>query len=438
MLPWYWTIVLLFGALVVPMTMGVPVAFGFLAVNLGGAWLLFGGWAGLQQVAYNTVEALVSFSLTPIPMFLLMGEILFRSGVAARAIDAIDRLIIRVPGRLSVVAVSGGTVFAALSGSTVATTTMLGSSLLPEMRKRGYEDRIAMGPIMAVGGIDMLIPPSGLAVLLGSITGISIADILIGGIVPGLLLSACFLGYIVVRCALNPSLAPIYDGPALGVWDRVRPFLIYVAPLGLLFILVIGSMMAGVATPTESAAIGAAGAVLATACYGALTATALRDALLQTAKISIMIFIIIGASLTFSQVLGFSGATNGLVAYINTLGLTPTALLAAMLVVVLILGCPMDSLSIMMITMPLFMPLVKQAGVDEVWFGILMLLALEMGLISPPFGSVLFAMRGVAPPDISMRAIYSAVMPFFWMEVAALAVLVAFPPIVTWLPGLTR
>jgi tripartite ATP-independent transporter DctM subunit len=284
----------------------------------------------------------------------------------------------------------------------------------------------------------MLIPPSGLAVLLGSITGISIADILIGGIVPGLLLSACFLGYIVVRCTLMPSLAPVYEGPPLGARQRLRPFLIYVAPLGLLFILVIGSMMAGVATPTESAAIGAAGAVLATACYGALTAAALRDALLQTAKISIMIFIIIGASLTFSQVLGFSGATNGLVAYINALGLTPTALLAAMLMVVLILGCPMDSLSIMMITMPLFMPLVKQAGIDEVWFGILMLLALEMGLISPPFGSVLFAMRGVAPSDISMNTIYAAVMPFFWMEVAALAVLVAFPPIVTWLPSLTR
>jgi tripartite ATP-independent transporter DctM subunit len=435
---WYWTIALLFGALVIPMMLGVPVAFGFLAVNLTAAWFLFGGWAGLQQVAHNTVEALVSFSLTPIPMFLLMGEILFRSGVAARAIDAIDRLITRVPGRLSVVAISGGTVFAALSGSTVATTTMLGSSLLPEMRRRGYDDKIAMGPIMAVGGIDMLIPPSGLAVLLGSITGISIADILIGGIVPGLLLSACFLGYIVLRCALRPSLAPAYDGPVLSLRERVVPCLIYVVPLGMLFVLVIGSMMAGIATPTESAAIGAAGAVAATACYRALTFAALRDALAQTAKISIMIFIIIGASLTFSQVLGFSGATNGLVGYIKSLGLSPTELLAAMLVVVLVLGCPMDSLSIMMITMPLFMPLVKQAGIEEVWFGILMLLALEMGLISPPFGSVLFAMRGVAPPGITMNQIYAAVMPFFWMELVALAALVAFPPIVTWLPSLTR
>jgi tripartite ATP-independent transporter DctM subunit len=435
---WYWILALLFGALVVPMAFGVPVAFGFLAVNLAAAWFLFGGWAGLEQVAHNMVEALVSFSLTPIPMFLLMGDILFRSGVGARAIDAIDRLITGVPGRLSLVAISGGTVFAALSGSTVATTSMLGSLLLPEMRKRGYEDRIAMGPIMAVGGIDMLIPPSGLAVLLGSVTGISIAGILIGGLVPGLILSALFFGYIILRCALNPRLAPTYPLPPMRFTQRVRPFLVYVVPLSALFVIVIGSMLAGIATPTESAALGAAGAVIATAFYRRLTWPVLRASLEQSAKISIMIFLIIGASLTFSQVLGFSGATQGLIAWIAGFNLSATELMVAMLVVVLILGCPMDGLSIMMITMPLFMPLVKQYGIDEIWFGILMLLALEMGLISPPFGSVLFAMRGVAPPDIGMGRIYSAVMPFFWMEVVVLFVLVAYPAVVTWLPGLMR
>jgi tripartite ATP-independent transporter DctM subunit len=435
---WYWILALLFGALVVPMAFGVPVAFGFLAVNLGAAWFVFGGWPGLEQVAHNVVEALVSFSLTPIPMFLLMGDVLFRSGVGARAIDAIDRLITGVPGRLSLVAISGGTVFAALSGSTVATTSMLGSLLLPEMRKRGYEDRIAMGPIMAVGGIDMLIPPSGLAVLLGSVTGISIAGILIGGIVPGLILSALFFGYIILRCALNPRLAPTYPLPPMRFAERVRPFLVYVVPLSMLFVIVIGSMLAGIATPTESAALGAAGAVIATACYRRLSWRVLRASLEQSAKISIMIFLIIGASLTFSQVLGFSGATQGLIAWIAGFQLSATELMVAMLVVVLILGCPMDALSIMMITMPLFMPLVKQYGIDEIWFGILMLLALEMGLISPPFGSVLFAMRGVAPRDISMGKIYSAVMPFFWMEVIVLFLLVAYPAVVTWLPGLMR
>jgi tripartite ATP-independent transporter DctM subunit len=435
---WYWILALLFGALVVPMAFGVPVAFGFLAVNLGAAWFLFGGWLGLEQVAHNMVEALVSFSLTPIPMFLLMGDVLFRSGVGARAIDAIDRLITGVPGRLSLVAISGGTVFAALSGSTVATTSMLGSLLLPEMRKRGYEDRIAMGPIMAVGGIDMLIPPSGLAVLLGSVTGISIAGILIGGIVPGLILSALFFGYIILRCALNPRLAPTYPLPPMRFAERARPFLFYVVPLSALFVIVIGSMLAGIATPTESAALGAAGAVIATACYGRLSWRVLRASLEQSAKISIMIFLIIGASLTFSQVLGFSGATQGLIAWIAGFQLSATELMVAMLVVVLILGCPMDALSIMMITMPLFMPLVKQYGIDEIWFGILMLLALEMGLISPPFGSVLFAMRGVAPRDISIGKIYSAVMPFFWMEVIVLFLLVAYPAVVTWLPGLMR
>jgi len=224
----------------------------------------------------------------------------------------------------------------------------------------------------------------------------------------------------------------------MSLRQRFMPFLIYVVPLSLLFILVIGSMMGGIATPTESAALGAAGSVIATACYGKLTWPVLRGTLTQSAKISIMIFLIIGTSLTFSQVLGFSGATNGLVAWINELGLTPVQLMIAMLVIVLVLGCPMDSLSIMMITLPLFMPLVKQYGIDEIWFGILMLLALEMGLISPPFGSVLFAMRGVAPKDISMGQIYAAVMPFFWIELVVLFLLVAFPAVVTWLPNLTR
>jgi tripartite ATP-independent transporter DctM subunit len=437
-LEWYWVLALLFSALVIPMTFGVPVAFGFLAVNLAGAWFLFGGWAGVQQMVYNTIESLVSFSLTPIPMFLLMGDVLFRSGVGSNAIDAIDRLITKVPGRLSLVAISGGTVFAALSGSTVATTTMLGSLLLPEMRRRGYDSKMSMGPIMAVGGIDMLIPPSGLAVLLGSITGISIAGILIGGLVPGLILVVLFFGYIILRCWLNPALAPAYPLPSMPFWERIRPSLVYVLPLTLLFLVVIGSMMAGVATPTESAALGAAGAVITTACYGKLTWRVLRDSLVQSAKISIMIFLIIGTSLTFSQILGFSGATNGLVEWINGFGLSATQLMIAMLLVVVILGCPMDSFSVMMITMPLFMPLVKKYGIDEIWFGILMLLALEMGLISPPFGNVLFAMRGVTPREVSMAEIYASVMPFFWMEVVVLFLLVYTPSVVTWLPGLIR
>ena len=207
---------LLFGGLVAVMGLGVPVAFAFLALNVVGAVLFLGGEPGLAQLARNAVASITSFSLTPIPFFVLMGEVLFHTGVALKAIDAFALLIRRVPGRLSVIAIVAGTVFSAISGSTIATTALLGSLMLPTMLMRGYEPRMAMGPIMGVGGVDMLIPPSALTVLLGSLAGISIAGLLIGGIVPGLVLSAMYIGYIVVRASITPALAPagpLEEGP---------------------------------------------------------------------------------------------------------------------------------------------------------------------------------------------------------------------------------
>ena len=226
---WQLALLLLFGVLSALMAIGVPVAFAFIAVNIVGAILFLGGDAGLMQLARNAVASVTSFSLTPIPFFVLMGEVLFHTGVAMKAIEAIELLIRRVPGRLAVVAVVAGTVFSAISGSTIATTAMLGSLMLPEMLRRGYHPNLAMGPIMAIGGVDMLIPPSALTVLLGSLAGISISQLLIAGIVPGLLLSVAFVGYIVLSAALRPGLAPkderLQAGRRLGALaaaDRLR------------------------------------------------------------------------------------------------------------------------------------------------------------------------------------------------------------------------
>src|SRR5688500_2767414 len=202
---WWLAACLLFGALTVLFAAAVPAAFAFRGINIGGAWVWLGKDAGLIQLVRNGVTSISSFSLTPIPFFVLMGEVLFHTGVAMKAIDAIDRLIWRVPGRLSVVAVVAGTVFSAISGSTIATTALLGSVLLPQMLARGYHPNMAMGPIMAIGGVDMLIPPSALTVLLGSLAGISISELLIAGIVPGALLSIFFVGWIVLRTTLERS-----------------------------------------------------------------------------------------------------------------------------------------------------------------------------------------------------------------------------------------
>ena len=253
---------ILFGGLVAIMGLGLPVAFAFLALNIVGAWLFLGGEPGLAQLARNAVQSVTSFSLTPIPFFVLMGEVLFHTGVALKAIDAFALLIRRVPGRLSVIAIVAGTVFSAISGSTIATTALLGSLMLPTMLARGYEPKMAMGPIMGIGGVDMLIPPSALTVLLGSIAGISISGLLIGGIVPGLILSTLFVGYIIARAIIDPVLAPNEElPPAQGFWDRWRPFLIHVLPLVMIFAIVVGAMTGGFATPTEAAALGAAATI---------------------------------------------------------------------------------------------------------------------------------------------------------------------------------
>src|SRR3989454_913659 len=225
---WIEASVLLFGGLIAAMGLGLPVAFAFLVLNVVGAIIFLGGEAGLVQLVRNAVQSITSFSLTPIPFFVLMGEVLFHSGVALKAIDAFAVLIRRGPGRLSVIAIVAGTVFSAISGSTIATTALLGSLMLPTMLARGYHPSMAMGPIIGIGGVDMLIPPSALAVLLGSLAGISISGLLIGGIVPGLLLSILFIGYIITRATLNPGLAPaepLEDGPT--GFARWWPFAIY-------------------------------------------------------------------------------------------------------------------------------------------------------------------------------------------------------------------
>src|SRR5512145_3379480 len=204
------------------MFLGLPVAFAFLAINLIGAAIYLGGEPGLVQFARNGVQSVTSFALTPIPLFILMGEVLFHTGLAVKVIDGIERLIRHVPGRLAVVAVVAGTVFSAISGSTIATTAMLGSLMLPVMLARGYHPTISTGPIMAIGAVDMLIPPSALTVLLGSLSGISISKLLVGGILPGLMLSVAFVAYIIVRARVTPALAPPTPIVSHSRWESWR------------------------------------------------------------------------------------------------------------------------------------------------------------------------------------------------------------------------
>ncbi len=434
-MPWTEATLILFGGLCLIMALGVPVAIAFLGINLIGAMLFLGGENGLIQFNRNAVQSVTAFALTPIPFFVLMGEVLFHSGVAMKAIDAFAVLIRRVPGRLSVIAIVAGTVFSAISGSTIATTALLGSLMLPTMLARGYHPKMAMGPIMGIGGVDMLIPPSALTVLLGSLAGISISGLLIAGIVPGLMLSALFVSYIVLRALINPSLAPaeaLETEP--GAWDRWRPFLLYVLPLLSIFGLVVGAMSAGWATPTEAAALGASGTIIAAICYRGLTFQNLMQALLGTVAISgIILFIIVGAT-TFSQVLSFSGVVNGIIGLITGQGLSTMTVLIGMILILLVLGCFVDQVSMMLITLPFFMPLVIKLNIDPIWFGIIFLICMQLGLLTPPFGLLLFTMKSVAPRHVTMNQIYMAALPYVLFGVLVLVLIILFPALATWLP----
>ena len=413
---------------------GLPVAFSFIAINIVGALIFLGGDAGLNQMVRNSAVAVLNFSLTPIPLFVLMGEVLFHTGLALKVIDGIERLVRQVPGRLAVIGVVAGTVFSAISGSTIATTAMLGSLMLPVMLARGYSPVLATGPLMAIGAVDMLIPPSALTVLLGSLSGISISKLLIGGVVPGLILSAAFVGYIVVRVKLNPKLAPATAIEERQGWAKYELLVFYVLPLVAIFVVVIGAMSGGFATPTESAALGAIATLALAALYGALNARALFDALRGTVMISAMIlFIILGAT-TFSQILSFSGASEGIVSTVLGRGLSPAAILTGMMGLLIFLGIFVDQVSMMLITLPVFMPIIQRLDVDLIWFGVLYLICMQLGLLLPPHGLLLMTMKGVAPPQVTMGHIFRAVVPYILMSLVLLMIVAAFPAIAVWLP----
>ncbi|MFH1116169.1 MAG: TRAP transporter large permease [Pseudomonadota bacterium] len=434
----WWTVLgmFIFG-LIMLLLIGFPIAFAFLLVDVVGI-LYFMGPFGLHQMTLQVFSSLATFALAPIPLFILMGELMFQSGIANKTIDVMDMWLGRLPGRLSLLAAAGGTLFAALSGSTLANTAMLGTVLLPEMRRRGYQTSMSIGPILGVGGLAMLIPPSSLAVVLASIGRISVSDMLVGGVVPGLILGILFCLYIVLRCWLNPSLAPHFEHERVGLRDKLAATIRYVVPLGFIIFMVLGIMLLGIATPTEAAASGATATLLVTAVFRRLNLSMLKAAVIGTLEITGMVFMIIAASNTFSSLLAFTGATSGLLATVQAVKLHPLLVLLGMQLIVLVMGTFMETISIMMICMPIFMPIVNTLGFDPVWFGIIMLINLETGLLTPPFGMLLFVMKGVAPNDVTIEEIGRAAFPFIVIYLFVIGLIVAFPPLALWLPSLMR
>jgi tripartite ATP-independent transporter DctM subunit len=420
------------------MLSGVPVVITFLLVDLVGAYLFMGGEAGLGQLILNIRESLTSFSLLPVPLFILMGEVMFRSGVGFKAIEVVDHWIGRVPGRLSLVAIMSGTLLAAVSGSTLASAALLGEILLPEMKKRGYKHEMSIGPILGTGGLAMLIPPSALAIVLAALCDISIGGLLIAGIVPGIMIATFMATYVIVRCVLQPELAPPYHVESVSFRRKVRDTVVHVMPLGIIIFLVVGLIFLGVATPSEAAALGALGTFMVGLLCGRMNYRVLSESIMGTVKLTSMIFLIIVGSMTFSQILAFSGASSGLIQVITSLDLPPFMILLLMQLMLMCLGCFMDNLSMVMIAIPIYMPIAHALHFNPMWFALLMLINMDIGNITPPFGLLLFVMKGIAPPGTTMMQVYKSGFPFLMCEVLTLALIMVFPAIGLFLPGLLR
>lgn len=429
---------LMMGALLGLMAIGIPIALAFLATNILGVLLFMGYKAGMPQLVANASEAVSVFSLVPVPMFLIMGGLLFHTGLAVRVFDALDKLIGRVPGRLSYLTVAGGTMFAALSGSSMANTGMMGTLMVPEMLKRGYKRHMALGPVLGSGGLAVIIPPSSLAVLLGSLARIDVGALLIAGFVPGLMLAALYVALIWGQIKLDPSAAPQYPVPRASAREKLRAVVVNILPMSLVVFMVVGFIVIGIATPSESAAFGAVAVLILAILYRCLTWKAMWKSLEDAFRVTAMSFILIVGSSTFAQLLAYTGAAKGMVEWATGFQLAPLVLLLCMFAVLLVLGMFMDQLSMMLITLPIFIPLAIALKFDLVWFGLIVLLGLEIGFTTPPFGLLLFVMLGVAPKGTTLMQVAGAALPYIGCHFILIALLIAFPGIVTFLPQLMK
>jgi tripartite ATP-independent transporter DctM subunit len=433
---WWGYLAVILGMLTVLFLSGLPIAFCFTLFNFIAVWMWMGGTDAFALLAVSAFASIASFPLVAVPLFVLMGELLFQSGVVAVVLDGVTKWIGGVRGSLSYVAVAAGTLFGTMSGSAVSGVAVLGSTLAPDMRRRGYSKELALGPILGSGCLAMIIPPSVLAVLLGSLAQIPVGALLIAGIVPGLMLALAYAAHIFVRLRLNPLLAPAESRSASPPGAKLRA-LASISPVLIITLSVWGVMLFGIATPSEAAAIGVLGSLLVMAIYRRLTWHAVKRALFDTVRITSMIFLIIISAAAFSQILAFTGTSSQMVSFATQSGLPPWAIVVAMLVTAILLGTFLDELALMMVSIPIYMPVIKALAFDPVWFGLLMLLTLEIATISPPYGLALFVLKGVVP-DASMGDVWKASIAYMMISTLLVAVIFVVPGIATWLPGLMR
>ncbi|MEO6407243.1 MAG: TRAP transporter large permease subunit [Burkholderiaceae bacterium] len=403
----------------------------------GVAWIgmqLFSSRAAGDAMAVTIWGSLSSWTLTALPLFVWMGEILFRTRLSQDMFRGLAPWMQSLPGRLLHVNVAGCAIFAAVSGSSAATCATIGKMSLPELKKRGYPDGISVGSLAGAGTLGLLIPPSIIMIVYGVSADVSIAQLFIAGVLPGVLLALLFSGYLVVWSLRNPTLVPAADR-RMSLREKLHESR-HLIPVMLLIAAVLGSIYAGIATATEAAGIGVLGALAISAVQGTLDWQTFKESLLGGTRLYCMIALILAGAAFLTLSMGYIGLPRHLAEWIATLGLTRLQLLFALMLFFILLGCFLDGISMVVLTMGVILPTVQKAGIDPLWFGIFIVLVVEMAQITPPVGFNLFVLQGMTGREIGWIA--KVTLPFFLLMIAAVGLIYFVPQIVTFLPAQMR
>ena len=415
---------------------GMPVFLAFFAMIILGVSMTMGA-AGFSMVVNSIYDTGTSLTLGTVPLFILLGEILFRSGAVNDLTNSLDTMIGRIRGRHYLLSIALGTVLGALAGSATAVGAMMGRSLLPVMLERKYDLKLSIGTIMGVACLGPIIPPSILAIIVATLANVSVAALLIAGVIPGLLIAVLFAAYCMFRVWMNPSLAPEIQEPKKVTRLDVLKAVADLLPFSFTLFMVIGLMLLGIATASEAAAMGVLGSLVTAAIYRRLSWNMIYVALVESAILSAIIMIIVASAIMFTQLLAFTGATAALAAVVANLDVNQWVFLFLLLLLPFVLCMFIDGLGLLLILIPIYSPVVTSFGWDPIWFWLIFLITMVLGAITPPFGVVLFALKAAAP-EVKVGTLFSAAWPFVWIQVFAIFILILFPGIVTVLPNLMK
>ena len=425
--------ILLFGSFLLLMAAGLPLVFSLGSAAIIGTYFLWGPEA-LYALGIKTFSTATSFVLLAIPMFIFMGSMLERSGLATDLYDMMKKWFGGINGGLAIGTILVCTIFAALVGVSGAATVTMGLVALPSMLAARYSKGLSIGCIAGGGALGVLIPPSVLMIVLGLYANVSVGMLFMGGITAGLVIVVLFILYILIACAIWPEIGPALPVAERATWpEKISALKAVILPI-MLVMLVLGTIVGGIATPSEAAGIGAAGSILCALAYGKLTWTALKESSLITLRLTCMVMWIVFAASMFTALYAAVGADQLVKDALSYIPGGKWGTIVGMQLIWIIMGCFLDPIGIMLLTVPLFFPIIVQLGFDPVWFGVLFVVNMEMAFLTPPFGFNLFYMRSVAPKGISMLDIYKAVVPFIFLQFLALLLMIVFPELITWLP----